>query len=202
MKSRLRRRFFLQPTLKVSRDLLGKYLVHEYKGQKLAGMIVETEAYIGRRDKAAHSFGGRRTARNEVEYGVGGHVYIYMVYGIHYQLNFVTAGKDQPECVLIRALMPTDGIEVMKKLRKTSKLHNLASGPGKLCQARHLDKSLYGHDLCAPGAKFYLEDRGTRIPAGRVKKGPRVGIDYAGPYWAKVHWRFYVKDSPFVSKPA
>lgn len=171
MKSRLRRPFFLQPTLKVSQALLGKYLVHEYKGQKLAGMIVETEAYIGRRDRAAHSYGGRRTKRNEVEYGPGGHVYIYMVYGMHYQLNFVTAGRDEPECVLVRAL---DWVE----------------GPGRLCRALHLDKSLYGLDLCAPGARLYLEDRGIKITAKQIKKGPRIGIDYAGPYWSKIHWRF------------
>ncbi len=180
MKHRLRRGFFLQPTLKVSRDLLGKYLVHEYKGKKLAGMIVETEAYIGRRDRAAHSYGGRRTKRTEVEYGIGGHVYIYMVYGMHYQLNFVTAGKDEPECVLIRALIPAEGVK------------GKTDGPGKLCKALHLDRSLYGADLCAPGARLYLEDRGVKIPAREIKKGPRIGIDYAGPYWSRVHWRFWL----------
>jgi DNA-3-methyladenine glycosylase len=192
---RLRREFFLQPTLKVSQALLGKYLIHEYQGRKLGGMIVETEAYIGWRDKAAHSYGGRRTRRNEVEYGSGGHVYIYMVYGLHYQLNFVTAGKDEPECVLIRALEPTDGIDLMRKLRRrqgraSKGIINLTNGPGKLCQALHLDKTLYGYDLCSAGSKFYVEDRGAKVPAGRIKKGPRVGIDYAGPYWSKIHWRF------------
>lgn len=196
---RLRREFFLQPTLKVSQALLGKYLIHEYQGQKLGGLIVETEAYIGRRDRAAHSYGGRRTRRNEVEYGLGGHVYIYMVYGLHYQLNFVTAGQDEPECVLIRALEPTDGVEAMKKLRRTDNLRNLTNGPGKLCQALHLDKSLYGADLCARGAKFYLEDRGAKITSSQIKKGPRVGIDYAGPYWSKIHWRFQLdnRDNKF-----
>jgi DNA-3-methyladenine glycosylase len=187
---RLRRDFFLRPTLDVSRSLLGKYLVHEYGGRKLGGMIVETEAYIGRRDRAAHSYGGRRTRRNEVEYGPGGHVYIYMVYGLHYQLNFVTAGRDRPECVLIRALEPSDGLATAKQL---------TNGPGKLCRALHLDKRLYGADLCAPGASLYLEDRGVKITAGRIGKGPRVGIAYAGPYWSRVHWRFWVKDNPFVS---
>jgi DNA-3-methyladenine glycosylase len=197
---RLRREFFLQPTLDVSKALLGKYLVHEYKGQKLVGMIVETEAYIGHRDRAAHSYGGRRTRRNEVEYGPGGHVYIYMVYGLHYQLNFVTAGKDSPECVLIRALEPVAGLETMKKLRHSGNLRNLTNGPGKLCQALHLDKTLYGVDLCAPGSKFFLEDRDVKLVSGRIKKGPRIGIDYAGPYWSKVNWRFWVRDNPFVSK--
>ncbi len=155
-------------------------------------MIVETEAYIGKKDRAAHSYGGRRTKRNEIEYGIGGHVYIYMVYGLHYQLNFVTAGKDEPECVLIRALEPTDGIDAMKKFRHQKDERNLANGPGKLCQALHLDRSLYGHDLCAKGSKFYIEDRGVKVLPGRIKKGPRIGIDYAGPYWAKVHWRFWL----------
>ncbi len=197
---RLKRGFFIRPTIIVSKALLGKFLIHEYRGQILSGMIVETEAYIGEKDKAAHSYGGRRTIRNEVEYGPGGYVYIYLVYGLHHQLNFVTAGTDQPECVLIRALEPAEGIEVMKNNRKTGKLSNLTNGPGKLCQALALDRSLNGHDLTAKGSDFYIEDRGVKISPKRIKKGPRIGIDYAGPYWSRVHWRFWIKDNPFVSK--
>jgi DNA-3-methyladenine glycosylase len=184
---RLPRKFFLQPTLDVAKALLGKYLVHEYKGHRLVGRIVETEAYIGVRDKAAHSYGGRRTKRNEVEYGLGGHVYIYMVYGLHYQLNFVTAAKDIPECVLIRALAPVEGIE------------GKSDGPGKLCKALHLDRSFYGLDLCAQGSRLYLEDRGDRVKPAEIHKGPRIGIDYAGPYWSRLHWRFFLKNIGFIS---
>jgi len=155
-------------------------------------MIVETEAYVGKEDRASHSFGGRRTKRNEVEYGLGGHVYIYLVYGLHYQLNFVTAGVNEPECILIRTLRPTDGIEFMKKFRHTNKESNLTNGPGKLCQALKLDKSFYGYDICQKNAKLYVEDRGIKISTKQIKKGPRVGIDYAGPKWSKVPWRFYI----------
>ena len=189
-RSRLSRDFFLHTTLDVAKLLLGKFLMHEYHGRKIGGMIVETEAYVGKKDKASHAYKGRRTQRNEVEYGIGGHVYIYLVYGLHLQLNFVTAGMDEPECVLIRALEPTDSIDLMKKFRKTDNEANLANGPGKLCQALKLNKSLNGHDLCEKRSHFYIEDRGMIIPSKEIKKGPRVGIDYAGPYWSKVHWRF------------
>jgi DNA-3-methyladenine glycosylase len=192
MNKRLTREFFTRPTLDVSKDLLGKFLIHEYHGKRIGGMIVETEAYVGKEDRASHSFGGRRTKRNEVEYGLGGHVYIYLVYGLHYQLNFVTAGVNEPECILIRALRPTDGIEFMKKFRHTNKESNLTNGPGKLCQALKLDKSFYGYDICRKNAKLYVEDRGIKISAKQIKKGPRVGIDYAGPKWSKVPWRFYI----------
>ncbi|MBN3033308.1 MAG: DNA-3-methyladenine glycosylase [Candidatus Saganbacteria bacterium] len=185
---RLARRFFLQPTLVVAKALLGKYLVREYRGRRLAGRIVETEAYIGRRDRAAHSYGGRRTARNEVEYGPGGHVYIYMVYGMHYQLNFVTGGREAPECVLVRALEPAGGVR------------GETNGPGKLCRALHLDRSLYGVDLCARDSRFYLEDHGGKIKPGAIGKGPRIGIGYAGRYWSRVHWRFFLKNNRFVSR--
>ncbi|MFA4967288.1 MAG: DNA-3-methyladenine glycosylase [Candidatus Margulisiibacteriota bacterium] len=197
---RLSRDFYLRPTLEIAKSLLGKFLVHEYNGKKIGGMIVETEAYVGTKDRAAHSYGGRKTNRNEIEYGIGGHVYIYLVYGLHLQLNFVTAGMDEPECVLIRALEPSDGIDLMKKLRKTHNETNLTNGPGKLCQALNLNKSLNGHDLCEKGSHFYIEDRGIKVPLKDIKKGPRIGIDYAGPYWSKIHWRFWVKDNLFVSK--
>jgi DNA-3-methyladenine glycosylase len=192
MNKRLIREFFTRPTLDVSKDLLGKFLIHEYHGKRIGGMIVETEAYVGKEDRASHSFGGRRTKRNEVEYGLGGHVYIYLVYGLHYQLNFVTAGVNEPECILIRTLRPTDGIEFMKKFRHTNKESNLTNGPGKLCQALKLDKSFYGYDICQKNAKLYVEDRGIKISTKQIKKGPRVGIDYAGPKWSKVPWRFYI----------
>jgi DNA-3-methyladenine glycosylase len=197
---KLTRNFFLKPTLSTAKALLGKYLVHEYRGKKIGGMIVETEAYVGKKDKASHAYKGRRTLRNEVEYGIGGHVYIYLVYGLHLQLNFVTAGKDEPECVLIRALEPTDGVELMKKFRKINNEGNLTNGPGKLCQALNLNRSLNGHDLCGKGSHFYIEDRGINISSKQIAKGPRIGIDYAGPLWSKIHWRFWIKNNPFVSR--
>ncbi|MFA4843858.1 MAG: DNA-3-methyladenine glycosylase [Candidatus Margulisiibacteriota bacterium] len=198
--SRLARDFFFPSTLEVAKSLLGKFLIHEYHGQKIGGMIVETEAYVGKKDKASHAYKGKRTQRNEVEYGSGGHVYIYLVYGLHLQLNFVTAGRDEPECVLVRALEPVDSLDLMKKFRQTNNEANLTNGPGKLCQALNLNRSLNGHDLCEKSSHFYIEDRGIIIPSKDIKKAPRIGIDYAGPYWSKIHWRFFVKDNPFVSK--
>ena len=196
---RLPREFYLQPTLDVSKMLLGKFLVHEYRGRKLSGMIVETEAYIGPADKASHAYGGKKTDRNQIEYLIGGHIYIYLVYGLYWQFNITTAYHDQPECVLIRALEPVEGIDLMKKYRQTTAIENLTSGPGKLCQALKLDRNCYGHDLCARGAKVYVEDRGIKIPKKPICCGPRVGIDYAGPRWSKIPWRFWLADHPHVS---
>jgi len=197
---RLPREFFLQSTLKVSQLLLGKFLIHEYRGQKIGGMIVETEAYIGPEDRASHAFGGKQTPRNLAEYLVGGHVYIYLVYGMHWQLNFSTSFHGRPECVLIRALEPTDGTFVMQRLRRIKDIRNLTSGPGKLCQALKLDKSYYGYDLCQKNSKLYLEDRGVKTPKKQIASGPRIGIDYAGPHWSKKPWRFWIKNNPYISK--
>ena len=178
--------------MEVSKALLGKFLIHEYHGHKIGGMIVETEAYIGPEDKASHAFGGKKTKRNLAEYLIGGHIYIYLVYGMYWQLNISTSFHDVPECVLIRALEPTDGITQMKKLRHTDKASNLTSGPGKICQALKLDKSFYGYDICRRDSKLYVEDRGILIPAKKISCSPRIGIDYAGPYWSKIPWRFYI----------
>jgi len=179
---KLNRRFFNRPTLLVAKDLLGKILVRRLEsGKILRGKIIETEAYIGPRDKASHAFGGRRTKRNEAEWLSGGHVYIYLVYGMHWQLNFSTAGANQPECVLIRAL------DVAEEENP-----DLANGPGKLCRYLKLDKSFYGLDA-ARSRRLWLEDRGVKIEPRQIKATARVGIDYAGPFWAKRKWRFVLK---------
>lgn len=183
MKStRLKRPFFVRNTLTVARDLLGKYLVRS----PLAGKIVETEAYIGPEDKASHAYGGKITPRNKTEYLEGGYIYIYLCYGMYWQLNITTAKEGQPECVLIRALEPTDG------------MRNLANGPGKLCRWMKLDKSFDGEDL-TKGKRIWLEDRGVKIKRSQIVATKRVGIDYAGG-WAKKPWRFYLKDSPYISR--
>lgn len=187
MRKRLQREFFVQPTLKVAKKLLGKYLVRKIGKKTLAGKIVETEAYIGPKDRASHSFGGKVTKRNRAEYFIGGHAYIYLVYGMYWQLNITTGPEGKPECVLIRALEP---------LNKKSKLTN---GPGKLCRWLKLDKSFYGEDL-TKSSLLWLEDRGERISEKEISASPRIGIDYAGPYWAKKPWRFYLKNNPWVSR--
>lgn len=168
----------------MSKELLGKYLVKKIRGKIIAGKITETEAYIGPKDKASHAFGGKRTARNEAEYLVGGHVYIYLVYGMHWQFNISTGEEGSPECVLIRALEA-------KLPRGSLASKNPANGPGRLCRWLKLDKSFYAEDL-TKSKRLWLEDRGIKVRRSEIKSGPRIGIDYAGPLWAKKPWRFWI----------
>lgn len=191
---KLPRTFYIQPTEEVAKQLLGKFLVHHVAAGSLVGRIVETEAYLGPHDLACHAAKGR-TKRTEVMFGAAGHAYVYFVYGFYNMLNLVTEAKDYPAAVLIRAVEPVRGIEHMKQNRKSDLLHNLASGPGKLCQAFAIDRSLNGADVC--GKALYLEDRGEPTPKFDAK--PRIGVDYAGK-WKDKRLRFVVRDSKFVSK--
>gem|GEM_PF-805861 len=152
--------FYLREnTIEVSRDLLGKLLVvPDENGDRVSGMIVETEAYLGEIDKGAHSYGGRRTARNEITYAEGGHVYVFFVYGMYYQLNFVTGPAEHPHVCLIRAVEPVEGIETMRKRRGKMPDKNLTSGPGKLCIAFGIDRSLK-----RPNPRRRIACRGDRI---------------------------------------
>jgi len=197
---KLGREFYLREnTLKVARELLGKLLVVAADdGKHVSGMIVETEAYLGVTDRAAHSYGGRRTARNEVMYGGGGHAYVYFIYGMYFQFNVVTGPADHPQAVLIRALEPVEGIEVVRARRGEMNDRNLTSGPGKLCIAMGIDRGLNGEDLLAE--KVWLEDY-RKVPPKQVAVGKRIGIDYAGEY-AEKPWRFWVRGNQHVSKPA
>lgn len=194
----LRRSFFMKPTATAAREMLGKYIVHIDNGLRLSGKIVETEAYIGPRDKAAHSYNWKRTPRNRVEYLIGGHIYIYLVYGMYWQLNLTTREEGVPQCVLVRAVEPVDGIDIMINRRKKEKVVDLTNGPGKLCEAFGFNGSLYGLDITRPGL-VHLEDRGERVKTSNIIRTKRIGIDYAG-QWANKLWRFYIKSSPFVSK--
>jgi len=199
----------------VAKELLGKYLVRIDKGQRISGIIVETEAYKGPEDKASHAYlspssrtqsvlygAGKKTERNKAEYLEGGYVYIYLVYGMYWQLNFSTFRKGKPECVLIRSLEPKEGIELTIKNRKLKQpkiinkkfLKKITAGPGRLCQALKLDKSFYGYDLCSKNSILFVEDRGVKIKPSQIKKGSRIGIDYAGPFWSKIPWRFWLDD--------
>jgi len=184
-----------EDTVQIARELLGKLLVvPDEEGRRISGMIVETEAYMGVIDKAAHSYGGRRTLRNEVSYGPGGYVYVFFVYGMYFQLNFVTAEPGQ--VVLIRAIEPVEGIEIMKERRGPMKDMNLTSGPGKLCIALDIDRSLNGADL--EGNSIWTEEFRS-ITDTDVIVGKRVGIDYAAED-AEQPWRFWIKGNPYVSK--
>ncbi|MGZ8451222.1 MAG: DNA-3-methyladenine glycosylase [Candidatus Binatia bacterium] len=191
---KLPRSFYEQSTIDVAKQLLGKVLVHRHDDRVLAGRIVETEAYLGPHDLACHAAKGR-TKRTEVMFGAAGHAYVYFIYGFYNMLNLVTEAKDYPAAVLIRAVEPVRGIEQMKQNRKSERLHNLASGPGKLCQAFAIDRSLNGADIC--GKVLYLEDRGEPTP--EIAATPRIGVDYAGK-WKDKPLRFIVRDSEFISK--
>lgn len=196
---KLSRSFYTESTLTIAKKLLGKYLVHHTSKGKLVGKIVETEAYIGPYDKASHAYKNKLTQRNQAEFLVGGHIYIYLVYGMYWQLNISTSDHGKPECVLIRALEPVAGLEQMKQLRYNSNIGSLTNGPGKLCIAMKLDKTFYGVDL-AGNNKIYLEDQGDKILGKNIVSVARIGIDYAGPYWVKKKWRFYIRNNKFVSK--
>ncbi len=183
--------------LAIARELLGKLLVVPASdGTRVSGIIVETEAYRGPLDRASHAYGGRRTKRTETMYGLGGTVYIFFVYGMYNQFNVVTNVEEVPHAVLVRALQPVEGIELMRHRRHGQPDRNLTNGPGKLCIAMEIDRKLDRADLL--GTDVWLE-AGERIPPRKIASGPRIGIDYAGE-WVDKPWRFWIKDNPFVSR--
>jgi DNA-3-methyladenine glycosylase len=199
----LSRSFYARDAATLARALLGRHLVRVLDdGTRLAGRIVETEAYLGVLDRAAHSFGGLRSARNAAMWGEAGHAYVYFVYGMHYCMNVVAGVAGHPAAVLIRALEPLEGLDRMRLLRArkvpAERLRDadLCSGPAKLAQALALDRSLDGADLVT-GEALFLE-RGTTVPPPQVVAGPRVGVAYAGE-WAKKPLRFYVTGNVHVS---
>ena len=190
----LTRDFYAQPVLRVAKACIGKLLVHRTKLGLTVGRIVETEAYRGPEDRAAHSFAGRRTARTEVMFGPPGHAYVFFVYGMHYQFNIVTSREGAPHAVLVRGIEPVHGALLMAKRRNlpvTSR--DLSNGPGKLCQAFDIGRTAYGLDLC--GAELFLAEG----PRTRSASSPRIGIDYAGE-WAQKPWRFFDPKSRYVSR--
>jgi DNA-3-methyladenine glycosylase len=191
MAKRLPRRFYDRPTLKVAKELLGKYLVVKKGGHLLSGKIVETEAYDGFKDPASHAYRGM-TPRNEVMFGAPGYAYVYLTYGMHHCLNLVTERKGYPAAVLIRALEPVDGVELMKRRRRRKKLRDLTSGPAKLCQALGVDRRLNGADLLSDS--IFVEDRGE-VPGGTTRSS-RIGVNDG----KEKNWRFFIKSSEFVSR--
>jgi DNA-3-methyladenine glycosylase len=198
MPHKLPREFYLRPdVLTVARDLLGKLMVVPGpNGERVSGKIVEVEAYRGPEDRASHAYGGRRTKRTETMYGAGGIAYVYFVYGMYYQFNVVSGIADVPHAILVRALEPVEGIELMRARRHGHLDHNLTNGPGKLCIAMGIDRQLDAADLL--GDRVWLEEYETVSPR-RIARGPRIGIDYAQE-WIDKPWRFWIRDNPFVSK--
>jgi DNA-3-methyladenine glycosylase len=196
----LPRSFYRRPAEAVARDLLGRYLVHETGGERLVLRLVETEAYLGEPDRASHAFGGRRTPRNESLYLPGGHAYVYFIYGMHWCLNAVTGEAGVGSAVLLRAGEPVQGGERMRELRgwtRPPRPGDLAGGPGKLCQALGVDRSLDGVLLDAP--PLWIA-KGEPAMEEEVVAGPRIGVDYAGEAAA---WplRFALRGNPHVSRP-
>lgn len=182
----------------IAKKLLGKQLVSQIDGQISSGIIVETEAYNGRTDRACHAFGGRRTDRTETMYQKGGIAYVYLCYGIHHLLNVVTHREDYADAVLIRAIAPEEGIDKMLRRRKMSSLHpRITAGPGCLSQALGIDRSHDGISLLEQ--TIWIEDRGLRYADHEIEAGPRVGVAYAKED-ALLPWRFWVKGNRFVSK--
>ena len=187
------REFYLQNGLEVAKNLIGKKLVHNSAEGLTSGIIVETEAYMGKIDAAAHSF-KKFSEKTKIQYGAGGFAYVYLIYGIHICFNVVANVENIPECVLIRALQPVDGVKLMKIRRKKNNLRDLCSGPGKLTQAMGITKNLYGADLC--GDELFIEEVENFTPAITVTK--RINIDYAGDA-KNFLWRFTLTDSKFIS---
>lgn len=173
----------------VSRKLLGKMLCSTVDGKFTSGIISETEAYCGRNDKACHANNGKRTKRTEVMFGRPGHAYIYLCYGIHHLFNVVTNRNGLADAVLIRGIIPRDGVETMKKRRHTDRLNNLTNGPGKLTQAMGITTRLNKTDLRE--SPVWIEDRGIPISSSDIHSSKRIGVEYAGEH-ADRHWRFQI----------
>ncbi len=192
-------------TLEIAKDLLGKLLVvPNAADERVSAMIIETEAYLGAIDKAAHSYGNRRTTRTETMFAVGGTAYIFFIYGMYFQFNVVVGAVDTPHAILIRAVEPVENIEIMRMRRNAKSKNpnqkmpdkNLTSGPGKLCIALGIDRTFNNEDLL--GEKVWLEDF-KAFSDSEISNGKRIGIDYAEEF-AEKPWRFWVNDNLFVSR--
>lgn len=190
--------FYTRPKVDViAKELLGKVLVTNINNSLTSGMIVETEAY-SYRERGCHAYNNLRTARTEIMFRPGGQAYVYLCYGIHHLFNVVTNREDKAEAVLIRALEPVAGQEIMMSRMSTKSVSRITSGPGKLTKALGIDRELNGSSLL--GDYVWLENEGIKVVKKQIVSTTRIGIDYAGSD-AKIPWRFYLKDNPWISKP-
>ena len=195
---KLKRAFYTKDVLTVANELLGKVLVKNERGKKYSGRIVEVEAYDGRTDKAAHTYGGR-TKRNEIMFNDGGYLYVYLSYGVHYCCNVVTGTKGIGTAILIRAVEPLEGVEGMamnrfgRKNLSDNEKYNLTSGPGKVCKAFCITKLHSGVDLTEN--KIYLENARLKRDE-EIEVSKRIGITKS----AHLPWRFFVKNNPYLSR--
>ena len=198
---KLERSFYERDTLTVANELLSCVLVHVNPEGVTKGRIVETEAYMGPEDKGAHSYDGRHTPRMDPLYKTGGFAYIYQLHGYNYCINAVTQKENMPQAVLIRAIEPIEGIELMIHRRNIdistkSKFKNLTNGPSKLCKAMDIDTSLNGIDLC--GNELFITSGDVLKSEEEIMATKRIHIDYAEEYKNKM-WRFLLKGNKFVS---
>ncbi len=196
---KLNRDFYLRPdVVEISKDLLGKTLNTHINGIITSGLIVEVEAYCGRDDKACHANNNRRTNRTEIMFQNGGAAYVYLCYGIHYLFNVVTNIQGLADAVLVRAVQPIDGVDMMLKRRKMNKVETrITAGPGALSQALGINKTFYGEMLW--GNMIWIEDVGEHVKEENIIAVKRVGVDYAGED-AMRPWRFYIKGNEWVSR--
>jgi DNA-3-methyladenine glycosylase len=194
----LPRSFFDRPTRTVARELLGCLLVRRLDGFRLSGKIVEAEAYIGEEDLACHARAGK-TSRTEVMYGRSGLAYVYFTYGMHWMLNVVTERDGFPAAVLLRAIQPVEGIELMQRFRGRKVDRLLCNGPARLTQAMGIARRENGLDLCQPESVIWIEN-GERLKAKQIATSVRIGLGQTPEPWLSKPWRYFVKDSPFVSK--
>jgi DNA-3-methyladenine glycosylase len=194
--SRLDLDFFCEDTLQVAQALLGKRLVRVIDGRRLSGRIVEGEAYIGEADRASHAARGR-TARNEVMYGPPGLAYVYFIYGMYWCLNIVTEEAGFPAAILIRALEPLEGLDLMRARRPGRPDHELTNGPGKVCAAMSIDRRLNGVDLTSSEALFLEDD--VPVASDRIALSPRIGLNSKLGQAIVVPWRVYLAGNRFVS---
>lgn len=188
-----------QDVIFLAKDLLGKVLFTEIEGEITAGIIVETEAYFGIQDKASHAYDGRRTDRTEILYNQGGISYVYLCYGIHNLFNIVTSVQDEPHAVLIRAVEPLVGKEIMEVRRNMPITKSaISSGPGSAAKALGINRSFNKKDLT--GDEIWIEDHGIRYAPDEIIATTRIGVEYAQED-ALLPWRFFVKGNKYVSKP-
>lgn len=181
----------------IAKALLGKVLCTNFEKVLTSGMIVETEAYNGRSDKACHSYIHGKTDRTEIMFGQPGIAYVYLCYGIHHLFNVVSNSEGNADAILIRGIEPVDGIEkILERRNKTKLERSVGGGPGIASQALGITTADYGTDLT--GNKIWIEDRGIPIPVSQIIESPRVGVDYAGED-AQLPWRFRIKDNKFTS---
>jgi DNA-3-methyladenine glycosylase len=185
--------------LAITRQLLGKYLMTRIDGITTGGYVVEAEAYNGVVDKASHAYGGRLTPRTQTMHQAGGIAYVYLCYGIHEMFNIVTSSEGEPHAILIRAVVPTDGIDVIE-LRRNMPVSKQAvtSGPGSVAKALGISRKVNGFDLT--GDVIWIEDRGLSFSDEEIVAAPRVGVDYAAED-ALLPYRLYVKGNKYVSRP-